>query len=220
MNVGRLFFGGLLLSVGLVLALGQAGVFDAGDVIGTWWPVVFIVAAGLSFAVNPRHWLGPLAIGGVGIVLLSSTTELLDADTLPMAWAVILLIAGAAVMTQAIRRDRHTLPDTGDRVRAFAAFGENKMVSHSTQFEGGSVGAIFGAAELDLRKATLAPRAALDVFTAFGGAEIRVPEGWRVETHGLPLFGAFENAAEGGGADDPVLDVNATVLFGALEVKH
>lgn len=219
MNLARLYFGFLLLTLGVILALGQTEALDAGEMIGTWWPVAVIVAGGLSFAVNPRHWLTPLAIVGVGVVVLLSTTEAVDVDALPMAWAILLAVAGAAVLAQALLGGAR-VPETGDRVRAFAAFGGNKMVSHSRHFEGGSLGALFGGTELDLRDAVLAPDASLDVFTAFGGTEIRVPEGWRVQTHGLPLFGAFENAAEGGDEGDPVLDVNATVLFGALEVKH
>jgi hypothetical protein len=62
----------------------------------------------------------------------------------------------------------------------------------------------------------------LDVFVAFGGAGIKVPEGWQVITHGMPIFGGFENvtAKQRIPAGAPVLDVNATVIFGGLEVKH
>ncbi len=100
-------------------------------------------------------------------------------------------------------------------------FAGREVVSHSKNFEGGTLGALFGGAALDLREAQLAPGASIDVFAAFGGAEIRVPGGWRVETHGLPLFGGFENAtANEGDEHSPTLDVSATVLFGGLEVKH
>ncbi len=113
-------------------------------------------------------------------------------------------------------------PDAGNRVDSFNAFSGTELASHSAAFEGGSVGVVFGGAELDLRDASPAPGARLDVFTAFGGTEIRVPEGWRVDVHGLPLFGGFENvtAKERTAEDAPRLDVSATVLFGGLEVKH
>jgi hypothetical protein len=60
------------------------------------------------------------------------------------------------------------------------------------------------------------------VFVAFGGAEITVPEGWQVVTHGMPIFGGFDNvtAKEKVAVGAPTLDVNATVIFGGLEVKH
>jgi hypothetical protein len=96
------------------------------------------------------------------------------------------------------------------------------MVSNSSSFRGGRIGAIFGGAEIDLTNATLSPDAGLDVFAAFGGVEITVPRGWRVDINGFPLFGGFENktAKESLGEDAPRLRIDATVLFGGLEVKH
>jgi hypothetical protein len=81
---------------------------------------------------------------------------------------------------------------------------------------------LFGGTEIDLRNAKPAPGAELDVFVAFGGAEIKVPEGWQVVTHGMPIFGGCENVTttEPIREDAPTLDVNATVIFGGLEVKH
>lgn len=81
---------------------------------------------------------------------------------------------------------------------------------------------MFGAAELDLRDALPSPDAQLDVFTAFGGVEITVPQGWQVNLSGLPLFGGFENATAKDtlSPDAPTLEVSATALFGGVEIKH
>jgi hypothetical protein len=56
----------------------------------------------------------------------------------------------------------------------------------------------------------------------FGGVELKVPEGWNVVIRGFPIFGGFDNvtAKEQVGPEAPVLTINATVLFGGLEVKH
>ena len=60
------------------------------------------------------------------------------------------------------------------------------------------------------------------VFVAFGGIEVKVPDGWHVVIRGFPIFGGFENktARDKLPAEAPTLVVNATVLFGGLEVKH
>jgi hypothetical protein len=81
---------------------------------------------------------------------------------------------------------------------------------------------VFGGAEIDLRDAIPAPGANLDVFTAFGGLEIQVPQGWQVDIKGLPIFGGFDNVTvkEQLGPDAPLLTINATVMFGGLEIKH
>ena len=112
--------------------------------------------------------------------------------------------------------------EVGDRINSFNVFSGSEIASHSKQFEGGSISAVFGGAEVDLRDAVPAPGAVLDVFTAFGGVEVTVPQGWHVATRGLPLFGGIENATAKDHipADAPTLAVNATVLFGGLEIKH
>lgn len=220
MNVARALFGMVMVALGVVLALGAADVFDTGEVISQWWPAVLIVAGLLQFATDPRHWFGPLLVGGIGVVLLLDTTDAISGDAWPVAWAVLLIIAGIAVLAGA-RLSNVGRQDSADRVSAFAAFSGNKVVSHSKHFEGGTLGAVFGGTELDLRDAELAPGASIDVFAAFGAAEIRVPDGWIVNTHGLPLFGGFDNVTAGeAGPGAPTLDVSATVLFGGLEVKH
>ncbi|HSF86546.1 MAG TPA: DUF5668 domain-containing protein [Acidimicrobiia bacterium] len=220
MNMARLFAGVLLITLGTVLALGAADVVDAGELISEWWPVALIAAGVLQMVVNPRHWFSPVLVAGVGVVLLLNTTGAVDADLWPAFWAGLLVVAGVGLLVGSRMRGSGRM-EAPDRIREFAAFSGRKLVSHSKQFEGGTLGSIFGGTELDLRDARLAPDASLDVFAAFGGAEIRVPEGWRVETHGLPIFGGFENEVEGEGDNDaPTLDINATVLFGGLEVKH
>jgi hypothetical protein len=60
------------------------------------------------------------------------------------------------------------------------------------------------------------------VFVAFGGVEVYVPPGWRVDISGFPLFGGFDNATvkESLPAEAPLLRIDATVLFGGLDVRH
>jgi predicted membrane protein len=101
-------------------------------------------------------------------------------------------------------------------------FSGSEIASHSKEFKGGSVTAIFGGAEVDLRDAMPVADARLDVFTAFGGVEIRVPEGWQVSVKGLPLFGGIDNitAKEQLPENATLLPVNATALFGGIEIKH
>lgn len=135
-------------------------------------------------------------------------------------WPAIIIVVGVRLLT---RRSRPETPAAADdRVDAFVAFGGTEVAPRSPRFTGGTVGALFGGADVDLRGSVPDPGAELDVFAAFGGADVFVPEGWRVNVHGLPLFGGIENvtAHESLPEDAPVLDLRATVLFGGVEVKH
>lgn len=217
MNWGRLFFGLLIVAVGTVLLLDNADVLDAGEVFGTWWPAVVVLAGILTFAANPRHWPVALIITGVGVAFLLSNLDIVDIGNIVIPAAIILV--GLLVI---FGRGLGSRTEAGDRVNSFNVFSGSEIASHSKQFQGGSISAVFGGAEVDLRDAVPTPDAELDVFTAFGGVEVTVPEGWHVAVRGLPLFGGIENvtAKKQVPADAPTLAVNATVLFGGLEIKH
>ncbi len=218
MNKARLLFGSVVLALGSLLLLDYANVLDAAAVIEMWWPVVLIAAGLLGFFSDRRHWLVPLAIVGLGTMALLRTTEV--ADNLELAGPLFLVLIGFLVI---FGRDvTRQIPGSQDRLNNFNVFSGSEIASKSEHFEGGSIGALFGGTEVDLRHAKPAPGAELDVFVAFGGAEIRVPEGWQVVTHGMPIFGGFENVTTTEPLQDgaPTLDVNATVIFGGLEVKH
>jgi len=217
MNWGRLFFGLLIVAVGTVLLLDNAALLDAGEVFGTWWPAVLVLAGILTFAANPRHWPVALIITAVGVAFLLSNLDVVDIGSIIIPAAIILV--GLLVL---FGRGLGARTEAGDRVNSFNVFSGSEIASHSKQFQGGSISAVFGGAEVDLRDTVPAPGAELDVFAAFGGVEVTVPEGWNVVARGLPLFGGIENATakEPIPADAPTLAVNATVLFGGLEIKH
>lgn len=218
MNWARLFFGSLVVAIGVLLLLDNSDVLDAGDVVSTWWPIVVIAAGLLTFLSNPRHWQIPLILGVVGTALLLRTLGVVD--SLDLVLPALLILIGVFVMFGRARPGRE-VSDT-DRINSFNVFSGTEIASHSAEFKGGNVGAIFGGAEIDLHDARLAPGATLDVFTAFGGVEISVPEAWQVVTRGFPIFGGFENvtAKERVGPDAPTLEVHATILFGGVEIKH
>lgn len=218
MNWGRVYVGVLVLAVGTILLLGNADVVDAGDVFASWWPVPIILAGVVSLIANRGQWIAGLIITLVGVAFLLTTNDIVDLGD--FIWPVALIIVGLVILFGRQRGASREV--TGDSIQSFNIFSGSELASHSKQFTGGSITAVFGAAEVDLRDALPAADAAVDVFTAFGGVELRVPDGWQVTVSGMPLFGAFENktAKESIPADAPKLIVNATALFGGVEIKH
>jgi len=85
------------------------------------------------------------------------------------------------------------------------------------------VSAVFGGATLDMREARLDPGATVDALALFGGVDVIVPTGWRVDLGGLPIFGGYDDKTTGDGdlpPDAPVLRVAATAIFGGVDVKN
>jgi len=83
--------------------------------------------------------------------------------------------------------------------------------------------AVFGGSDIDLSNARIPPGGMhIVAFAMFGGVEIVVPEGVRIEANGGGIFGAFEGneKSESYAPDAPVIRVDGAAIFGAVEVKH
>lgn len=217
MNRARMLSGSALVVVGVLVLLDVAGVLDAGAVVGGWWPLLIIAVAFVTWWEDRRRWVPPALLAVLGVAILVETADLIAVDMWSIIWPAALIVVGVRLLWR-----RRPSGEVSDRIDAFAAFGGNEMASRSSHFEGGTVGTLFGGADVDLRQATPAEHAALDVFVAFGGTDIRVPHGWRVTTRGLPIFGGIDNvtAKEALPDDAPTLDVSATVIFGGVDIKH
>ena len=86
---------------------------------------------------------------------------------------------------------------------------------------------IFGGSDFDLRESRLSnPVTTLWLNSCFGGADVLVPEGVRVDMGGLAIFGGNELVVENGAihpnslpADVPLLLIRGLSIFGGVTVK-
>lgn len=120
---------------------------------------------------------------------------------------------------------KRALPSRGNaesaEVALVAVFDGTKLRSASKAFRGGSILAWFGGVDVDLRNADLAEGARLDVTALFGGIQLTIPEGWRVESHIKAVAGGY---AVGGqdpdDADAPTLEIGGYALCGGVAVSR
>jgi hypothetical protein len=147
-----------------------------------------------------------------------------------MAWrfirSVLLLIAGAiggfagaAALMRGVVSSRGDADS--DELALVAIFNGIELASQSAAFSGGSVLAWFGGVALDLREATLAPGAQIDVRAMFGGVAIRVPPTWRIEAHGTAVAGGWDaSAARPADPEAPTLLVNVVAVLGGASITN
>jgi hypothetical protein len=128
------------------------------------------------------------------------------------------MLAAAAVVKRA-------LPSRGgedsDQLALMAVFDGIDLESRADAFRGGSIFAWFGGIAVDLRQATLAPEARLTVGALFGGVDVRVPPGWRVESTARAVFGGVADHLEA--PDDPAaptLTIESTTVFGGISIRR
>lgn len=141
-----------------------------------------------------------------------------------VGFLVASLFVGAIASAVAAAVARRRLVSIGgpedDSVELVSIFGSLDFRSVARSFRRGTLLAWYAGAQVDLRGATLDPGGAdLEVTTIFAGANVVVPEGWRVSVCGPAVFGANNApAGSGPGPEAPELRVRARTVFGALTV--
>lgn len=104
-----------------------------------------------------------------------------------------------------------------------AVFSGREINFDNEYFTGATLSAVFGAIELDLRHAKLAPRTIINCNSAFGGIDIAVPEYARVVVLGTPILGGVDCKAKAAppNADDstPIITINVSCILGGIDIK-
>lgn len=220
----RLFWGTLLLILGIGFLLQSLDIVPFGEAIGTYWPVVLIVI-GLFQLLNSRgDFVGPTLVLTVGTLLLLSNMDLLPYGFWSTFWPILLIVIGLSLLLRRRVRSSSIPVHDSSVVDMNVVFGSAEEVSTSKEFAGGNISAVFGAVELDLRDAEItSSQATMDVSVVFGGAEIRVPPNWSIITKGTPIMGSIENKTvlhNDQTAVAPKLLLNVTAIFGGIEIRN
>lgn len=79
---------------------------------------------------------------------------------------------------------------------------------------------IFGGVNIDLRKAAIpADGMVIDTVAVFGGVEILVPPGVRVQVEGVAVFGGYNRPRASLDESGPLIRVRGVALFGGVDIK-
>ena len=218
-RVPQLLLGLLLVAVGAIALLGRLDLIDTdlGQLIRTWWPLL-IVGLGLAALVSvPRAWVGPAIIITIGVFLQLQRLDLIDVGFWDFAWPVVLMLIGITLITRYAGR----AAEDPDRINASVLWWGADRRTRSQNFKGGSLTAVMGGIETDLRQAQIVGKAEIAVFVFWGGVEIKVPPYWRVTVRGLPLLGGWEDKTVlPPDPNAPELVVHITAIMGGVEIRH
>ena len=216
-----------VIVLGLLLTLDNLGFLHHGFLFKLW-PLI-LVFVGFS-RLGPRQderRLSPFLFIAAGVFLL--IWEFGGADFSEVMGPVLVVALGIFIVTRSLRRNRGVPPNLAAHegfVSTTAIFSGTKRRPSSQAFKGGEMTAIFGGFELDLRQAALdEEHARVDVFILFGGAEVRVPQGWNVDLKATAMFGGLEDKSlhlpfDPAQPARPTLVITGMALFGGLTVTN
>src|SRR5262252_2822884 len=221
---GRLLFGLVLVTLGVLWTLDNLGVPGIGEAL-RWWPA-FLVAYGLMRLTG----LDGTRRVGTGVIFTLIGAWLLARNvgwvhvSLWDLWPVWMILVGGSLVWRSLRGPSLD-PDGAERSaypRPFAFMGGTTRKVESQDLVGLEATAVMGGIEADLTGARPRGReVAVEVFAWWGGIELIVPEDWRTSTEVTPIMGGVEDSTRFAGGDAATtLVVRGLVIMGGVEIKN
>ncbi len=224
------WLGLILVVIGAGLLLDAFVDIEFGRILGMWWPSLLMFIAVAQLATGSGSLVGSGIIFTIGALLQLSKLGHLPGGFWSAFWPIVLILIGLSFISSRWKKKDYTAdPDSlghishdGSRIDRSALFTGVETRVTSSDFSGGELTAIFGGVECDLRDARMMGKLARLTTTAvFGGIEIRVPREWNVVVKGTPIFGGIDdkNVINPQNPDAPTLLVDATAIFGGVEIR-
>lgn len=228
----------VLISIGALFLLNNLHIIPFRELL-QYWPVA-LIAIGL-FRLVDSSYANDRVVGGVmilvGAFLLAGTLGFfyLSWNTL---WPLVLIGAGLLMLAQRLSfgvgvsvggqvagsSSSSGEQATNEWLHEFAIFSGGKRRIKG-DFKGGKMDCIFGGFDVNLRQATMtADFAELEINAIFGGAEVKIPEGWEVVMKGTAVFGGYsDETAHPNRVEFPNpkrLVLKGAAIFGGVNVKN
>lgn len=220
-RISSILWGLIFIAVGLGVVGNMAGIWEFHVFFEGWWTLFFIVPAFISL-IEKGFRIGNTVCLIVGAALLAACQGLLTWDVVSALFLPIIFIVIGCIM---VMRNlfhigsRKVYVDKDKRKNETVVFSGKKIVVED-EFYGMDYEAIFGGAVLDLRKAKIKENISIDALAVFGGVDILLPAGLRVVVSDTSLFGGCNNQYHSYSGDElPTVYINATALFGGVEVR-
>lgn len=222
----RLIIGAFILMIGVLALVDNLHIFDTHDFI-RFWPTVFIIIGALKLS-NTKTRSGTMIGGGLVLLGIAMTLNHLGIISFRLRdwWPLLVIMAGLAMIFKDKLRDMDSsaLCTSGSvnesNIDVVAVMSGHQGNVASQDFRGGSVTAIMGGAEIDLRNAVIQTEAVIDITAFWGGVSLKIPKDWRVVNNGIAFLGGIDDSSE------PTIDANkrliitGTAVMGGVEIKN
>jgi predicted membrane protein len=222
---GRIFWGLLLIVLGLLFLFDQMGKLDFGDLVGRYWPVVFIlIGVSILLSNNFQNVGSGIFFILFGAFFLLIRMRIFDHSLWHYAWPLAIIGVGVWILFRpAFHPDKKKIPEmTADDLAISQVLSGTSRKIESQNFKGGKAEVVLGSAELDFSAAKLAGgQATLHLSVVLGSIELTVPREWQVVLEGNPVLGSIESHkktvpdAEKTGT----LFIKGSAVMGSIEVK-
>ena len=219
-RISSVLWGLILIAVGIGIVGAMAGAWEFHLFFDGWWTLIFIIPAVLSIiehGIRVGNTIGLV----LGVALLSCCQGWLPWEVLSrmLVPTVMILIGGVMVFKNLFHLNlgRVKVPNEKRMEELVVFSGKNLVIQN--EFYGMNAESVFGGLTIDLRGAQITENISIDALTVFGGVDILLPANVSAKVSDLSLFGGCSNSRNYNPAEGPTVYINATALFGGVEVK-
>ena len=226
-----IIWGVAIIALGVILGGKALGLFNFDIFFDGWWSLFIIVPAAIGL-VTEKGKLGSLFMLALGVILLLAAQGVFGDDSWNVAWKMILaaffIILGVGIIFRSVFRadnDKEVekkVKDLGDDKKMdsqVAVFSGSERVYNDEVFSGSNLVAVFGGADLDLRKANFTKDTVIKAFCLFGGIDIHLPEDVQVKVKSGFIFGGCSDERKGEtGKGKYTIYLDAAGGFGGINI--
>ena len=222
-----IIWGIAIVALGVIFGGNAIGLFNFDVFFDGWWTLFIIVPSAISL-ITEKERLQSLAFLGAGIIMLLAAQHVFEWE---VAWkailALFLILIGLSIIFRSIfhsKNDKEVekkVKDADDKTMdaQTAVFSGSERVYNDEVFSGSNMVAIFGGAELDLRKAKFTKDTVIKAFALFGGVDIKVPEDVNIKSKSGFIFGGISDDRKGESKGKYTIYLDAAGGFGGITIS-
>jgi predicted membrane protein len=224
---GRMFFGLIIIAIGLIFLLGSMDKLDVGKVFSNYWPLILVII-GLWHLISSNFqnaFIGILFIAVGGFFQLVEW-GVLGGNVWNILWPLLIIVVGLWIIFKpSFSSFQGKVPaiKDDDLGSAFVLFSGIKKRLESKNFKGGNATALFGGMDLDFKNAELeGGQATVELTALFGGIDVWVPREWKVVVDSTAILGGVDDKHDPLAGDEAknTLFIKATAIFGGIDIKN
>lgn len=224
-NKKNIILGIILIALGIIFGGNALNLFSINVFFKGWW-TLFIIIPCLIGLITDEDKMGSLIGILIGVALLLGARDIVAYDLLwKLAVPVILVIIGLSIIfkdtcNKKINDKIKKINNGKNEENIFAAFSGQDVNFNKKEFNGKDLTAVFGGIKCDLSSSILKNDVVINANAIFGGIDIIVPKDVNVVIKSTSIFGGTgDKRTAKTETKNPTIYINATCLFGGVDVK-
>lgn len=200
--------------VAAVLATANLVGWTQLDLLGYFWPTVFLLSGAISLFSSLKNLVAYLLIG-VGTFLIAQNLIGFELNQYLFIPIVLVLICSLLSIKLLVRFARVKCDKS-----SFMWFSKRKDSAFATELENKDYTSVFSKHIIDLTNHNFSHNIMLDITTMFGVTKVYVPSNIKIVVNPTAFFGGVETKAHTNQSGTYTLTINAFCLLGTIEILN